>query len=128
MRAVRHGVERGVGTKLPGSVRRRADPQFCQADAGLPTDAAPVIPRGSSDTIDVASAPDHADTRAVQMPPPRHNDGLAPAQRRGGTASDNNRNGKTEIRGSAQTSKPGSIRVSANIQSSLMLRTAFKAA
>jgi len=36
MRAVRHGVGRGVGTKLSGSVRRRADPQFWQARDGLP--------------------------------------------------------------------------------------------
>ena len=36
MRAVRHGVGRGAGTKRPGSVRRRADTQVWQAAAGLP--------------------------------------------------------------------------------------------
>jgi hypothetical protein len=36
------------------------------------------------------------------------------AQRRRGTASDNSRNGMTEISGSAQMSKPGSIGVSTN--------------
>ena len=39
MRAVRHGVERGAGTKLPRSVRRRADLQVWQKAARLPRHA-----------------------------------------------------------------------------------------
>jgi len=64
MRAVRHGVGRGAGTKRPGSVRRRADTQVWQAAAGLPRRLLRRLSlEGSSDIIDVASAPDHADTR-----------------------------------------------------------------
>jgi hypothetical protein len=76
--------------------------------------AGPVVSQGSSDTIDVASAPNHNHARhpGESMPSPRHYDGLTPAQGAAGQPA-KNRKGKTEISGSAQTSKPGSIRVSA---------------
>jgi hypothetical protein len=55
MRAVRHGVGRGAGTKLPDPARRRAGHQSGRQPPGCRGTPSPGYRPGSSDTIDVAS-------------------------------------------------------------------------
>jgi len=118
MRAARHDVGRGGGTKLSGSVRRRADPQFWQVSARSPKRSRPrlSLEAAAAFTAETASALDHVPAGAHAAAPHgpqahRHR------ERRGGAGQPATTigYGRNEVTGSTQMSKSGSIRVSAEI-------------
>ncbi len=111
MRAARHGVGRGVGTKLPGWARRRADPQFCQPSARPPRRSLPRL----SPKATATPHPLPIRSRPAQPPPTACSRATAPRRspHRHATEADNDHHGRTEVAGSIQMSKPGSIGVSA---------------
>ena len=111
MRAARHGVGRGVGTKLSGWTRRRADTQFCQPSARPPRRS---LPRLSPETTPTPH-PLPIRSRPAQPPPTACSRGTAPRRspHRHARDADNDQHRRAEVAGSIQMSKPGSIGVSA---------------
>jgi hypothetical protein len=104
---------------LPGTVWGAASGQNCQVEPGavltLNSASRPLGRRGARclgysprprRTANTASAPDHVPTRAAAAPRPTHQHA---------TEADNDHHGRTEVAGSIQMSKPGSIRVSAEV-------------
>ena len=111
MRAARHGVGRGVGTKLSGWTRRRADTQFCQPSARPPRRSLPWLSPETTPT----PHPLPIRSRPAQPPPTACSRGTAPRRspHRHARDADNDQHRRAEVAGSIQMSKPGSIGVSA---------------